>query len=228
MNCEKVKSKLSALSADTLSSNEASFMLAHFAECRSCEQEWTKYQQMLFLVSSVSQPLPHTRQSEQMWAHCKRHLIEQEINDKYTSPVRRQAAKRAWHDSSNPLLGWLNAQPRWSWAAFGGAVAALVAAWVISSPTQQPTSTPTVNTARLFAPSVIDPQRNAVEVPAPLPATNASLSLPSFDESAPAVFEAPPVTTSPFIEHHAVIESDPLHDAAGASIVSYTLSTPQQ
>lgn len=203
-------------------------MLAHFAECRSCQQEWTQYQQMLFLVSSVSQPLPDTRQSEQMWAHCKRHLIEEEINDKYTSPVRRQAAKRVWHESSNPLWGWFNAQPRWSWAAFGGAVAALLAAWLVTSPSQQPTNTPAVSTARLIAPSAINPPLNAVEVPAAPPTTNTSLSLPSFDDSAPAVFEAPPVATSPFVEHHAVIENAPLHDAAGSSVVSYTLSTPQR
>jgi len=228
MNCERVKSKLSALSADTLSSNEAGNMLAHFAECRSCQQEWTEYQQMLFVVSSVTQPLPNARQSQQMWAHCKQHLIEQEIHNKYTSPTRRQAMRNVLHERHNPLWGWLGAQPRWSWAAFGGALAALLAAWFVSSPTPQPANTPTVSTAQLFAPSELGSNLNAVEAPPAPPATNASLSLPSFDDSAPAVFEAPPMPTSPFVEHHAVIESDPLHDAAGSSVVSYTLTTPQQ
>src|SRR5690606_7564533 len=102
-------------------------------------------------------------------------LIEQEIHNKYTSPTRRQAMRNVLHERHNPLWGWLGAQPRWSWAAFGGALAALLAAWFVSSPTPQPANTPTVSTAQLFAPSELGSNLNAVEAPPAPPATNASL-----------------------------------------------------
>jgi hypothetical protein len=224
MNCEKVRLKISELSADNLSTRDAGRMLEHFASCSSCQQCWEEYQQLMFVLSSATQPIPGATQSQQMWTHCRQRITESEIDSRYTTAARA-AIKKSLHESSgNSLFSWVTAQPRWSWVALGGAMAALAGAWFATTPAPAPTNTVPVNAAGIFARSNV----NHVDfTPAP-PSNQPPLNLPSYDASAPAVFAAPAMPASQFVDHHSIMEGTPLNDAASSSVVSYTVpnSTP--
>jgi hypothetical protein len=219
MNCEKVRSKISALSADSLSAREASTMLAHFAACSSCQECWEEYQQMMFVLSSATQPIPGAVRSQQMWDHCKQRITETEIASRYTSPARREALRNALSENNgHSLWSWFGVQPRWGWVALGGVMAALAGTWYATTPAPQPNNIPTNTTAQLFAPSNLNP----VDYP-PAPEPNQPpLGLPSYNSAPPTVFAAPTAPPSPLPDHRSVIQPNPL-ETPPSSVVSYTV-----
>jgi hypothetical protein len=219
MNCEKVQSKMSELSADNLSSRDASSMLAHFATCTSCQQCWEEYQQTMFVLSTSTQPIPGASRSQQMWIHYQQRIAESEIDSRYSTPARAALRNSIDATAGNSLWSWMGIQPRWGWIALGGAMAALAGAWFASTPAPGPDNSTSITTAQLFAPSHV----NNVDYP-PAPATgNTPLDLPSFNNSSPTVFAAPTTPASPFVDHHSPMNENPLQDAASSSVVSYTV-----
>jgi len=219
MNCEKVRLKISELSADNLSTREASGILAHLATCNSCQHCWEEYQQTMFALSTSTQPIPGASRSQQMWSYCQQRITESEIDSRYSTPARAALRNSINDTAGNSVWSWIGGQPRWGWIALGGAMAVLAGAWFMTTPAPDPGNTASITTAQLFSPSNV----NNVDYP-PAPATsNTPLDLPSFDASSPTVFEAPTPPTSQFVDHHSIINENPLQDAASSSVVSYTV-----
>jgi hypothetical protein len=219
MNCATVQSKICELSVDNLSARDASSMLAHFAACPSCQECWEEYQQTMFILSTSTQPIPGGKQTQQMWLHCQQRITESEIDSRYSTPARTALRHSIHETAGNNLLGWFGGQPRWSWIALGGAMAILAATWFVSSPPQNNTSTPSITSAQLFAPSHL----NTIDYP-PAPTPNQpALNLPSYNPSSPTVFQAPTIPASQFVTHDPVTNGNPLQEAASSSVVSYTV-----
>ena len=220
MNCEKLQSRISDLSADNLPAREANEMLAHFATCSSCHECWEEYQQMMFALSTSTQPIPGDSRSQQMWNYCQQRITETELDARYSTPARAALRNSIKEDSGTSVWNWIGVQPRWGWVALGGAMAAIAGTWFVTSPAPDPGNTHSITTAQLFAPSKI----NTVNYPPGPAVSNTPLDLPSFDASSPTVFEAPSApspATSQFVDHRSFVPEAPAKDAASSSVVSY-------
>lgn len=194
-------------------------MLAHFATCPSCQECWEEYQQTMFVLSTSTQSIPGASRSQQMWNYCQQRITESEIDSRYSTPARTALRNSINETAGSSLRNWVGGQPRWSWIALGGAMAILAGTWFVTNPTSDPSNSTPITSAQLFAPSHL----NQVEYP-PAPVSNKTpLGLPSYDASSPTIFEAPAVPASQFVDHHSIINENPLQDMASSSVVTYTV-----
>lgn len=194
-------------------------MLAHFATCSSCQECWEEYQQTMFVLSTSTQPIPGDSRSQQMWNYCQQRITESEIDSRYSTPARAALRNSINETTGNSLRNWIGGQPRWSWIALGGAMAALAGAWFATSPTSDPGNSAPITSAQLFAPSHVD----NVNYPPASASRKTPLGLPSFDASPSTVFEAPPVPASRFVDQPSAINENPLQNVTSSSVVSYTV-----
>ena len=118
MDTHQAQSLLPDYSADNLDAPTAAQVRRFLAECPDCKREWEAMQSTLLTVSALSQPVPTPAQSSAMWSKCAEKLHA-------SIEAERLAAQRpAWRQ-------WLGVQPRWGWAALGGAVAVLGSVWLM-------------------------------------------------------------------------------------------------
>jgi hypothetical protein len=81
-------------------------------ECPDCQQEWHAIQTTLLVVSTAVQPLPSAETTQRMWQSCAEKIYQ-----------KREAERLAAQKPS--MWSWMRMQPRWGWAALGGAVIVL-------------------------------------------------------------------------------------------------------
>ncbi|HVF10178.1 MAG TPA: hypothetical protein VNA16_05210 [Abditibacteriaceae bacterium] len=122
MDCRHAISQIAALSADDLPAPVIAELRAHLAECLGCRQEWQLFQSTLLVVSTVSQRVPTTEQTERMWQACF-----QEVHIR----IEQQRLKERRAEQRPRMWNWLMLQPRWGWVALGGAVTVLGAVWFL-------------------------------------------------------------------------------------------------
>jgi hypothetical protein len=133
MNCQHAKSSFAILSVEEASCAEMRELQEHLAECPPCEKEWVVFQQTLLIVSTTPQPLLSAEQSRLMWEECARRCMDK-------TEEKRLAAQRSASGGWS-LSQWLGMQPRWGWAALGGAVAVFGAVWFLAPQDDAPTPT---------------------------------------------------------------------------------------
>lgn len=81
-------------------------------KCPECRSEWQSIQATMQLLSSTDHAPLTEEQSRRMWHCCREQIFEK-------TEANRLAAQ-------NPAFwNWFKTQPRWGWAALGGAVAIL-------------------------------------------------------------------------------------------------------
>jgi hypothetical protein len=195
MNCRRVRSQLAALSAEQLSARSISALHDHLAKCPQCQQEWLSFQQTVLLLSTTSQPILRHEQSQKMWGTCAERLYQ-------SIEQRRLSAQRP------SLWNWARQQPRWGWAALGGAILILGGVWW---------ATPQGDTGNIMLEQPTAPLSFAANG---TPGTGASGTLVTFTK--------PPLTVSSAVDHHATMSFDPFVDHVGSSLVSYSATVPQQ
>jgi len=96
----------------------AAQMHAHIEECPPCKDEWREFESTKLFLSTASQPVVPRVQSQAMWAAC----LEKLIVEVETSRREKAAAPRSW----------FSGQPRWTWAALGGAMAVFAGVWMLA------------------------------------------------------------------------------------------------
>jgi hypothetical protein len=144
MDCRQAQSSLADLSAEQLPSSSVSELHSHLEHCPECHREWQLFQVMLITLSSSTQALPSQQQSEEMWNACLQKWMEQ--------VEEQRAAQRS------SLWDWVRRQPRWGWAALGGAVAVFGGIWMFSphdDPSELPPTPPGVTWIRFDTPPAI-------------------------------------------------------------------------
>jgi hypothetical protein len=100
----------------------------HLAKCPPCLEEWRRFESTLFIVSTVSQPLLNSEQTDQIWQACF-----QEVHGR----IEQRRLQKQGVKQRPPLLNWLTLQPRLGWAALGSAVLVLVGVWFLAPQTVQ-------------------------------------------------------------------------------------------
>ncbi len=108
---------LPELSADCLDEKTAQAVRQWIDDCPECKMEWSALHTMMEQLSTASQPLLSSAQSQRMWANCAEKIFD-----------RVEAERLAKQNPS--LWAWMKMQPRWGWAMVGGAVVVLGAAWM--------------------------------------------------------------------------------------------------
>lgn len=103
------------------------------------------------------------------------------------------------------LWSWAALQPRWGWAAVGGALVVLGSVWWFTPEPAAPTPPKGVLVLR--------------SLPAP--------GQESAETGRLVSFEPPPPLASPLINHHAAMSFDPFTDHVGSTLVSYSATAPQ-
>lgn len=132
MDSRQAQSLLPELCSGCLDAEREAAVRAMIEECPDCQREWHLIQSTLLLVSTTSQPLLTPEQSQRMWQQCSEKL--------HARIEKERLAKQ------NPTLwSWIKLQPRWGWAALGGAVAVLGSVWLMAP------DTPDTNTAPTYA-----------------------------------------------------------------------------
>jgi hypothetical protein len=194
MNCNRVQSQLAALSAAELPSAECAALEAHCAACPPCRQEWEALQNTLLLLSTLSQPLPSKDVSAHIWSVCSEQW--------YVRVEERRTAPASFWDAT---LNWARMQPRWGWAALGGAIIIFGSVWMTS-----PNGTNNGPATMAEAPAdggpvlVLGPSQDA----------------PNTLNSARVHFSPPPATAAAAVNYHSQMSFDPFVDHVGSSLVS--------
>lgn len=199
MDCRQIESLLAKLSADDLPASKASAIWEHLTECPECEQEWRLFQTTLTVLSSGAQPLITVEQSELIWRKCS-----EKIHDKIEK--ERLAAQQP------AFFNWMRSQPRWGWAALGGAMLVLGGVWWATPQDTQDNFNDQLNTHMA---QVFPSQPNDMPSAAPL----ASLGQPV---TSPLIaFQRPPATASAMVNNHTMMAFDPFVDHVGTAVVSH-------
>ncbi|MBV9864969.1 MAG: hypothetical protein JO316_06440 [Abitibacteriaceae bacterium] len=199
MDCRQIESLLAKLSADDLPASKASAIWEHLTKCPECEQEWRLFQTTLTLLSSGPQPLITVEQSQVIWRNCS-----EKIHDKIEK--ERLAAQQP------AFFSWMRSQPRWGWAALGGAMLVLGGVWWLTPQDAQETLNDQLNSHMA---QVFPGQPNDLPAAAPL----ASLGQPS---PGPLItFQRPPANASAMVNNHTIMAFDPFVDHVGTAIVSH-------
>lgn len=95
-------------------------------KCPECRQEWKSIQATMHALSATPPVDLTDEDSRLMWQSCREQLFDQIESN-------RLAAQ-------NPSIwNWFTAQPRWGWAALGGAVAILGSVLLSPDAGQEPT-----------------------------------------------------------------------------------------
>ncbi len=224
MNCHRVQSQLAALSAGQLAPGECSVLEAHCAVCPACRREREAFQNTLLLLSSLTQPLPSSDCSTQMWRACAQRIFvrveeaREARRESRTAPERRapeRTAPERTAPDTKPLsfwdaaLGWARQQPRWGWVALGGAVAVFGSVWWLA-PSGMPAGV--VETPADGGPLVLiaAPRRPAVSFEGAAQNQN----------TARVRFALPPATASAAVNYHAAMSFDPFVDHVASGLVS--------
>ena len=125
MTSEDVMKKLPEYSCDALSPAEAKEVERFLQECPHCIAEWASLQETLLAASTVTQPLLHQAQSQQIWHFCLRHIEEKTERERLLKKSNEYAlsVKTPWFRA--PWLGW---------ATLATSFAVLGAVWLAPSP----------------------------------------------------------------------------------------------
>lgn len=134
MNCREAHQKLADLSADTLSSTEANELKQHLDKCPPCLEEWHLLHVTIHSLSTVTQPLLHQTQSQQIWHHCLSHIEEK--------TERERLLKKSNEYSLSAKTPWFRA-PWLGWATLATSFAVLGAVWFSSTPKDAVSPNPT-------------------------------------------------------------------------------------
>jgi hypothetical protein len=209
MDCRSARNRLAALSAEQLSVRSLAALQQHLDHCPSCRREWEYFQYTLLVVSTTSQPLLTREDSDRMWQQCRQKLQAQQQTGSHTAPlVDASARRRSGYLAQPPRAGlwsWAALQPRWGWAAVGGALVVLGSVWWFTPEPAAPTPPKGVLVLR--------------SLPAP--------GQESAETGRLVSFEPPPPLASPLINHHAAMSFDPFTDHVGSTLVSYSATAPQ-
>jgi len=136
MNCRRVQSQLAALSAQKLSPRGLSCLQDHLANCPECQKEWLLFQQTVQVLSTTSQPVLRHDHSRKMWGTCSEKLHSSIEQQRLKAPRPASALNSGWS-----FRDWAQEQPRWGWAALGGALVVLGSAF-LSPPAGSPAPGP--------------------------------------------------------------------------------------
>jgi hypothetical protein len=187
MNCRRVQSEMAAWSAGLLSPAEAAAFEQHCAHCAACRGEKEAFDGTMQLLSVLTQPMPSAESSRQMWRVCAAD---------WTMRVEMHRTKRPiW----GAFRGWALEQPRWGWAALGGAVAVFLGAWFYG-----PSGAPTLPEDGGPVRFIRSPQEGIVpETPA-----------------LRVGFSTPPAPVSSAVNYHAATSFDPFVDHVATGLVS--------
>lgn len=186
MDCRDVESQLAILSAEDLSESAAATLREHLMRCTECEKEWQMFQATMLMLSTTSQPIVTAEVSEKLWQCCSDKLHER------IEQQRLAAQRPAWWN-------WARTQPRWGWAALGGAVAVFGGVW-------------------LYGPQESQPSQDV-----------AVAQLPAGDQATPGTlvnFQTPPDTASTMVNNHTAMTFDPFIDHVASNLVSYSATAP--
>jgi anti-sigma factor RsiW len=128
MDCRQAQSFLADLSVEHLPPASATELHSHLAQCPQCQDEWQRFQAMLLTLSTGTQSLPTQQQSQEMWSACLNKWTEQVERQRTTKEgvTQQTTAQRP------SLWNWMRHQPRWGWAALGGAMAVFGGTWVLA------------------------------------------------------------------------------------------------
>lgn len=187
MNSQEAQSLLPDLCTGCLDAKTEKMVREWLEKCPDCQAEWHSLHSTLFVLSTSTQPLLSEEQSRQMWQRCAEQLYD------------RIEADRVAQQRSSGWLGWFQMQPRWGWAALGGAVAVLGGVWFLA------------------------PQ-NAPGEWNDAPRTAA---VSAADTAGFVSFRRPPREASTLVNHHSAMSIDPFTDHVGTTLVSYSASAPQ-
>jgi anti-sigma factor RsiW len=119
MDSRQAQSLLPDYTAGCLCEADEAAVRKWIEECPDCQKEWHAIQTTLLVVSTASQPLLSAEESRRMWECCANKIFE-----------KREAERLARQNPS--LWSWIRMQPRWGWAALGGAVAILGSVWLLA------------------------------------------------------------------------------------------------
>ena len=195
MNCNRVQSQLAALSAAELPSAECAALEAHCAACPVCRREWEALQSTLLLLSTLSQPLPSKDVSTQIWGVCSEQW--------YVRVEERRTAPASFWDST---LSWARTQPRWGWAALGGAIVIFGSVLMMSPLGDDGAATMAEAPADGGPVLVLGQPQNAQN--------NADVTRVRVH------FSPPPATAAAAVNYNSQMSFDPFVDHVGSSLVS--------
>lgn len=151
---------LPELSADCLDEKTAQAVRQWIDDCPECKMEWGTLQTLMEQLSTTSQPLLTSAQSQRMWANCAEKIFD-----------RVEAERLAKQNPS--LWSWMKMQPRWGWAMVGGAVIVLGAAWIANP--EIPTAQEDENAPALLAETGSTNDPGELRVPSQLPSYAATM-----------------------------------------------------
>jgi hypothetical protein len=134
MDSRQAQSLLPDYTAGCLCEADEAAVRKWIEECPDCQKEWHAIQTTLLVVSTSTQPLPSAEESLRMWQCCADKIFE-----------KREAERLARQNPS--LWSWIQMQPRWGWAALGGAVAILGSVWLMAPTATTNDGAPVITTA---------------------------------------------------------------------------------
>jgi hypothetical protein len=142
MDCRKAQDHFAQWSIEESDLECCEELKQHLQQCPPCAREWERFRQTLFAVSTTTQNLPDIRCSHAMWNACL-----QQITEKTERERLRGAAPEVsfWRQ----LFG---SQPKWGWAALGGAAVVFGAVW-FGAPAQNAPDNSVASTRIVGAPS---------------------------------------------------------------------------
>lgn len=199
MDCRRAKTRLIALSTDSLPEKVRDELHQHFKACPDCHKEWLVVEDTLTTLSTTSQPIVTKEQTQRMWLTCSERLhqkIEAErIRGKRSSAGLFNPARRPF-----AFGGHSTRSMAWSWAALGGALAILGGVYFLT-------------------PQAALPSDNAPSVPT-LSASTAG------DPGAFIALGRSSDSATTLVDHHTSMVFSPFSDRVGSTLVSYS-ATPR-
>ncbi|MDF2439777.1 MAG: hypothetical protein JWN98_761 [Abditibacteriota bacterium] len=185
-NSRQAQALLPDFSAGCLDADCETAVREWLEKCPECRGEWQSIQRTMQLLSSTPHAPLSEEESRRMW-HCCREQIFEKVE------AKRLVAQ-------NPSFwNWFQAQPRWGWAALGGAVAILGSVLLGPDSTQE-ASAPTLASATMAS----------------------GTGTPEL-----TMFRQPSRVTSELVNHHSAMAMDPFTDHVGSTLVSYSATARQ-